>query len=141
MDSLNLMERCFTLHSMCLLKEQLGIAVENSQPLELVGLCQQEKHFYFGNLCNAFRVVVFNEAARPSHLHLSLSQADILWGEGSECRSSLLLPLYIGESCLARQFKCKRNVITSSPPLKFLLKQLLINFPQSFSLLSNKPFL
>ena len=74
-DSLNLMERWFTLHGMCLLKfkDQLSIAVENSQPLELIGLSKEDKQYYFSNLCHVFHVVVFNEGAFASHLHLSLS--------------------------------------------------------------------
>ena len=122
-ESMELMENWLTCRGICLLqlRNLLGVSMEQKQALEVVGCCEEEKNFFFGALKRAFKVLVVHEKQMSSHLHLGLSQMDVLWleAEGS-FRDASLISLLAGEKTPRRKFKNKKVLIEGTPPLKLI---------------------
>ena len=124
-QSLELLENWLTCRGICLLqlRNQIGICIEQKQALEVVNCSEVEKNYFFGSLKRALKVLVVHENQMPSHLHLGLSQMDVLWleAEGS-VRDAGLISLLVGEKTPRRKFKKKKLLVDSCPSLKLIFK-------------------
>ena len=122
-QSLELMENWLTCRGLCLLqlRNQLGVAIEQKQALEVINCTEVEKNFFFGALKRAFKVLVIHEKQMSSHVHLALSHMGVVWleAEGS-FRDASLISLLVGEKTPRRRFKKKKLLIENCPPLKLI---------------------